>query len=101
MILKKRLFLSLLILSSALPAHGFGFKIPTAESIRQAITDNKFTTYGLAGTAALTAAAIAAIKTYLGCAKIDDPSLYWDWNNIDATAISFPQEFIFGAGTSA
>lgn len=99
MIHKTRFLLSVLMLGTAIPAHAFN--IPSSESIRQAISDNKFATYSLAGLATLTAATVALFKTDAGATQTNDEKIYWNWDNIDTTDVNFPKDFIFGVGTSA
>lgn len=99
--LKTRLLLSLLMLSGALPAQAIEWQIPSTESIRQAVSDHKLATYSLAGTAACAAVTVSLLKTDYNAVQFGDARFYWDWNTIDATHVNFPNDFIFGAATSA
>ena len=98
--LKNSIF-SLLILCLSTPADALCWNIPTSETIRQAIQEHKLVSYGLAGTAACTAATIGLLKTDIGATRIGDAPLYWNWDEIDATNVNFPKEFMFGVGTSS
>lgn len=97
---KSSILLLLTATLSLLPGNYLQSEIPTAKSISQAISSNRLVSYGLAG-AGIVATAATLVKTDLGATKITDPKLYWDWNTIDTTDISFPKDFIFGAATSA
>lgn len=58
-----------------------------------------FIAVAAAGSTALLAKQLA--QTDYGAVTLDNRDYYWDWNAIDAKAVTFPQDFLWGAGTSA
>ena len=78
---KNQCILLLLSLSSLVfPA---AWHIPSAESIRQAISDHKLATYSLAGITACSATTVALLKTDYNAVKMGDPRFYWNWDEIN------------------
>lgn len=88
------LFLSVFIAAQALASSWH-------EAVTNPLLNHKKVLIATAGAGLVALVAKQLAQTDYGAVTLDNRGYYWDWNAIDTCAISFPGDFLWGAGTSA